>query len=161
MTGNNARYDLSDRLIHFFRSVDSSRLDSPVMPEDWGPSSMENPDEPFSPFFLMRNAVRQGRLWATWSVRRRRRTIYGPDPAVCFTEMPIAAFVEAGLARAKRGEAMSPYGLVFPKTALFRLGARPVIYGLSGDVNTGIDGAGARMIASTQLPPREQFRYVT
>src|SRR5579862_688571 len=161
MTGNNARYDLSDRLIHFFRSVDSSRLDSPVMPEDWGPSSMENPDEPFSPFFLMRNAVRQGRLWATWSVRRRRRTIYGPDPAVCFTEMPIAAFVQAGSARAKRGEMMSQYGLVFPKATVFEQGARPVIYGLSGSTTVATAANGARMIAGTELPPREQYRYVT
>jgi hypothetical protein len=47
------------------------------------------------------------------------------------------------------------------KTALFKLGARPVTYGLSGDVNTSIDSAGARTIASAQLPPREQYRYVT
>jgi hypothetical protein len=160
-TRNNVRYDLSDRLIHFFRSINPSDDDTPVLPEDWGFASMENVEAPLSPFFLMRNAVRLGRLWATWSVRRGQRTIYGPDPAVCFTEMPIAAFVEAGLARATRGEAMSPYGLVFPKTAMFILGARPVIYGLSCRVSTSIDGTGARMIASTQLPPCEQYRYVT
>src|SRR4051812_46151197 len=93
---------------------------------------MENTEALLSPLFLMRNAVRLDRLWATWSVRRGRRTIYGADPAVCFTEMPIAAFVEAGHARPKRGEVMGPYGLIFPKAAMFSLGARPVIYGLSG-----------------------------
>lgn len=158
---NNARYDLSDRLIHFFRAVDTQHPDTPTLSDHWSFASVENFDEPFSPFFLMRNAVRQGRLWATWSVRNSRRTVYGPDPAVCFTEMPIAAFVEAGLARAAAGQAMSPYGLVLPKTAMYGLGARPVIYGLSGDVNVTDTANGARMIASHQLPPQEQYRYVT
>ncbi|MER8731110.1 hypothetical protein NKH28_14860 [Mesorhizobium sp. M1227] len=111
---NNARYDLSDRLIHFSRPLDTQHPDTPTLPEHWGFSTVENFDEPLSPFFLLRNAVRQGRVWATWSVRSGRRTVYGPDPAVCFTEMPIAAFVEAGLARAAAGQAMSPYGLVLP-----------------------------------------------
>ncbi|HEV2605638.1 MAG TPA: DUF4427 domain-containing protein [Microvirga sp.] len=161
MTGNNARYDLSDRLIHFFRAVDPGHGDTPLLPDHWGFASIETWDDPFSPFFLMRNAVRQGRLWATWSVRSERRTIYGPDPAVCFTDMPIAAFVEAGLARAARGEAMSPYGLVLPKRAMFAAGARPVIYALSGDVSVTNRADGARLIASYQLPLAEQYRYVT
>lgn len=161
MTKNNARYDLSDRLIHFFRAVDPAHADTPVLPEHWSFASVEIWDDPFSPFFLMRNALRQGRLWATWSVRSGRRTIYGPDPAVCLTEMPIAAFVEAGHARAARGEAMSPYGLVFPKAAMFGAGARSVIYGLSGDVTVSDAEDGARLIAPAQLPSREQYRYVT
>src|SRR5258706_51606 len=148
----NARYDLSDRLIHFFRSVDPNHPDTPVLPDHWSFSSLENFDVPLSPFFLMRNAVRQARIWATWSVRSGRRTIYGPDPAVCFTEMPIAAFVEAGIARAKRGEAMSPYGLVFEKATVFEHGARPVIYGLSAGVTVTTSSDGARMIDCVELP---------
>ena len=161
MRGNNARYDLSDRLIHFFRAVDPSHADTPLLPEHWSFASIETWDDPLSPFFLMRNAVRQGRLWATWSFRGDRRTIYGPDPAVCYTDMPIAAFVEAGLARAARGEAMSPYGLIFPKRAMFAEGARPVIYALSDDVSVSSRSDGARLIAAHQLPLAEQFRYVT
>ena len=161
MTGNNARYDLSDRLIHFFRAVDPSHSDTPLLPEHWSFASIETWDEPLSPFFLMRNAVRQGRLWATWSVRSNRRTIYGPDPAVCFTDMPIAAFVEAGLARAARGEAMSPYGLILPKRAVFAEGARPVIYALSGGISVTNQPDGGRLIDAHQLPLGEQYRYVT
>ncbi|QGM97258.1 DUF4427 domain-containing protein [Methylocystis parvus] len=158
---NNARYDLSDRLIHFFRAVDTQNPNTPTLPEHWSFASIENFDEPLSPFFLMRNVVRQGRIWATWSVRSGRRTVYGPDPAVCFTEMPIAAFVEAGIARAAAGQAMSPYGLVLPKAAMFQLGARPVIYGLSGDISVTDEPSGARIIAPEQLPAHEQYRYVT
>lgn len=161
MTANNSRYDLSDRLIHFFRSVDPSNGDAPVLPEHWGFAAIDVMDDPLSPFFLLRNAIRQGRLWATWSERGGNRTIYGPNPAVCFTEMPIAAFVEAGLARSQRGEAMSPYGLVFPKPAMFALGVRPVIYALSGDVSVNRRADGARIIDQAQLPLAEQYRYVT
>lgn len=161
MTGNNARYDLSDRLIHFFRAVDPSHPDTPLLPEHWSFASVEVWDEPLSPFFMMRNAVRQGRLWATWSVRNKKRTIYGPDPAVCFTDMPIAAFVEAGASRAARGEAMSSYALVFPKRAMFAQGTRPVIYALSGDASVSQGDGGERLIAPHQLPTAEQYRYVT
>jgi hypothetical protein len=158
---NNDRFDLSNWLIHFFRAVDPNGPDMPNFPESFGFGYMDNWDVPFSPFFLMRNVVCRGRLWATWAERGERRTIYGPDPAVCFTEMPIAAFVEAGLTRAERGEAMSSYGLVLPKTDMFAVGARPVIYGLSGSPSITATSDGGRHISPTQLPPLEQFRYVT
>ena len=151
MTMNNNRYDLSDWLIHFFRSVKPSDPDTPVLPEHWGFGSMEIWDHPFSPLFMMRNAVRLGRLWAT----------YGPDPAVCFTEMPIAAFIEAGLNRGDLGQAMSPYGLVLPKTAMFELGARPAIYSLSDRPDVTWKHDGERRISTSQLPLSEQYRYVT
>ena len=51
---NNARYDLSDRLIHFFRAVDTQNSNTPTLPEHWSFASIENFDEPLSPFFLMR-----------------------------------------------------------------------------------------------------------
>jgi hypothetical protein len=161
MNHNNVRYDLSDKIIHFFRSVDPNNMDSPPLPEHWGFNSIENWDEPFSPFFMLRNAIRLGCLWATWSERNGRRTIYGRDPVVCFTEMPIAAFIEAGQDRSSHGEHMSPYGLVFNKESLFKKDARPVIYGLSGDVSVKNHPDGSRRILEDQLPLREQFRYVT
>jgi hypothetical protein len=127
---NTRRFDLSDRLIHFFRALDLDHGPGFTTPETWRPGDLAE-DTKFSPFFLLRNAVRCERLWATWSVRNGRRTIYGPDPAVCFTDMPLAAFIEAGETRSARGEAMSTYGLLLPKTAMHGLGARSVIYGLS------------------------------
>lgn len=159
MTQNNARYDLSDRLIHFFRTVDTG--EGIEFPDNWGFGSIEEGLDSLSPLFLMRSAIRIGQLWATWAIRRSRRTIYGPCPAVCFTEMPIAAFVEAGLIRAAHGEAMSPYGLVLPKEQMFGLGTRPAIYGLSEDTKISEGTKGERIIDSTQLPLGEQYRYVT
>jgi len=158
---NNRRYDLSDRLIHFFRDVDESSLDSPETPQHWGYASVAE-DWTRPAIFLLRHAIRQGRLWATWSIRGGKRTIYGPRPAVCLTEMPIAAFVEASQLRAAKGEAMSSFALVLPKAAAFAAGARPVIYGLSKSASpSGGKGGGPRIFADTVLPADEQYRYVS
>jgi hypothetical protein len=159
---NNTRFDLSNWLIHFFRNVDLSSNDAPAVPEHLGWGNIQE-DVNWSALFMLRCAIRQCRLWATWSYRGGRRTIYGPAPAVCFTEMPIAAFLEAGQARRARGEAMSPFAIIFPKRKLFNIGARPVIYGLSAK-NPSIpkgDGGGPRIINPKKLPLEEQYRYVT
>lgn len=158
LSKNNRRFDLSDRLIHFFRDLDLEKSDAPPTPEDWGYASVVE-DWKMPAFFLLRHTVREGRLWATWSVRSGRRTIYGPRPAVCFTEMPIAAYIEASEIRAAAGEAMGTCALVLPKSAAFGAGARPVIYALSSDAwPSGTDGE--RSFAESALPRHEQYRYV-
>ena len=159
---NNRRYDLSSKLTHFFRKLDMDDGSAPHLPEYWGDQNIiENTVA--SALFLLRCAIRHGLLWATWSKRGNIRTIYGPHPAVCFTEMPTAAFLEASAAREKAKQKMSTYALTFPKPKMFALGARPVIYGLSGPT-AGIpngDGGGPRIMPEGLLPLREQYRYVT
>lgn len=127
---SNIRFDLSDYLVHFFRDVDLEGANTILFPEHMGWQNIW--EDTFLPaIFLLRASLRNGRLWATWSFRKGVRTIYGPHPAICFTEMPIAAFLEAGHDRRAKGQAMSPFALVFPKDTLHCIGARPVIYGLS------------------------------
>lgn len=159
---NNNRFDLSDYLIHFFRDIDLSSNSSIIMPEHMGWQNISEGE--FLPaFFMLRAVLRNGRLWATWSERNGKSTIYGLNPAICFTEMPIAAFLEAGLKRQRAGQAMSPFALVFPKEALFRLGARPVISGLSigsSSYPTTVS-EGYRTLPEKSLPINEQYRYVT
>ncbi|WP_158637955.1 DUF4427 domain-containing protein [Sphingomonas ginsenosidivorax] len=158
---NNRRYDLSDRLIHFFRDVDLTSDSSPDVPEDWGYASIVE-DWEVSAHFLLRHAIRQGRLWATWSVRNGRPTIYGSRPAVCFTDMPIPAFVEAGRDRAAKREAIAPCALVLPKRRMWEAGARPAIYGLDASAGAHMRSNGWNMSFSKEdLPSREQYRYVT
>ena len=41
-TRNNERFDLSNRLIHFIRSLNLESRDAPVTPEDWGPGAQMN-----------------------------------------------------------------------------------------------------------------------
>lgn len=159
---NNLRFDLSNYLIHFFRDIDLESGNGIVFPEHMGWQNLYE-DTSFPAVFMLRAALRNGRLWATWSVRNDVRTIYGPNPAICFTEMPIAAFLEAGRSRWNSGQAMSPYGLVFPKDILFQLGARPVISGSSADVDTFayFDGDGNRLLPENHINFQEQYRYVT
>lgn len=162
MNNNSIRFDLSDWLIHFFRDIDFDGKNSIVYVEHMGWGNI-NEDSKYSSLFMLRCAIRSGRLWATWSYRNNVRTIYGPDPAVCFTEMPIAAFLETGEARHRRGEAMSPFAIIFPKKDVFNAGANPVIYGLDNKgywAPSGKDG-GPRIIDSQILPEREQYRYVS
>ncbi|MFD2165644.1 DUF4427 domain-containing protein [Thalassotalea euphylliae] len=162
MKTNSIRFDLSDWLIHFFRDIDFESNNSIAYVEHMGWGNVAE-DNKYSALFMLRCAIRSGRLWATWSYRNHVRTIYGPDPAVCFTEMPIAAFLESGESRHRRGEAMSPFALIFPKKAMFKAGANPVIYGLDNRDRWAPrgEGGGPRIFDSHILPEREQYRYVT
>lgn len=163
MRSNNIRFDLSDRLIHFFRRVDLEGSSAPlVQPEHFAfNSAVEGTVWP--PLFLLRCAVRSHRLWATWSIRNGIRTIFGPHPAVCFSEMPLAAYLETSGKREAAGQAMSGYALTFPKSAMHALGANPVIYGLTNRHTALPSGADARprLFPECVLPEQEQYRYVT
>lgn len=162
MKQNTIRFDLSDWLIHFFRDIDFDSPNSIIYTESMGFGNVAE-DFKYSSLFMLRCAIRHGRLWATWSYRNHIRAIYGSSPAVCFTEMPIAAFLESGEARERRGEAMSQFALIFPKKGMFKIGTNPVIYGLD-DKNywppASKDGE-ARIIDPKILPENEQYRYVT
>lgn len=162
MTKNSIRFDLSDWLIHFFRDIDFEGNNSTTYVGHMGWGNVAE-DFKYSALFMLRCAIRSGRLWATWSFRNNVRTIYGPSPTVCFTEMPIAAFLESGEKRHRRGEAMSPFALVFPKRDIFSAGANPVIYGLSDRSYwpPSGKGGGPRIIDPAVLPEYEQYRYVT
>ncbi|WP_108702543.1 DUF4427 domain-containing protein [Desulfovibrio desulfuricans] len=159
---NNFRYDLSDWLIHFFRDVDLDSDSGIEMPEHIGWNNLfEYDNKPIAAFFLLRCALRQQRVWATWSYRKDVRTIYGETPAVCFTDMPVAAFFEAAEVRQARGEHISPYAIVINKNQLAQIGALPVIYGLSQPPNITTMSNGARILDEECLPHREQYRYVS
>ncbi|HIF9483476.1 TPA: DUF4427 domain-containing protein [Photobacterium damselae] len=162
MAINSIRFDLSDRLIHFFRDIDFDGPNAIPFVEHMGWENVTE-DANYSALFMLRCAIRSGRLWATWSYRNGVRTIYGPDPAVCFTEMPIAAFMESSESRHQRGEAMSPFALIFPKRDMFQAGSNPVIYGLDKrDYSLPLNKDGEeRIIDPKILAIREQYRYVT
>lgn len=56
-------------------------------------------------------------------------TIRGPHPVVCYSEMPLKAFLDSYNALSHRYQ---PYAIAIRKDRLFTYGGRPVIYG-SGD----------------------------
>ncbi|HHF3026182.1 TPA: DUF4427 domain-containing protein [Vibrio diabolicus] len=159
---NNIRFDLSDYLIHFFRDVDQESNNYILFPEHAGFNNI-NHSIKLDALFLMRCALRHYKLCASWSYRNGVRTIYGSSPAVCFTDMPLAAFIQTSNERLKRGENIGQYALMLPKNVMFSAGARPVIYALSSeDIKLAYSkNAEDRIIDTLQLPLDEQYRYVT
>ncbi|MBB3272763.1 hypothetical protein FHW75_003959 [Pseudomonas sp. OG7] len=157
---NNIRFDLSDYLIHFFRDVDLSGPEHIFFPEHARFNNIAHSGK-LDSLFLMRCALRHHKLFATWSYRGGRPTIYGTSPAICFTDMPLAAFIQTSNERLARGENIGRYAFMIPKAAMFAEGARPVIYGLSGEVREqSANGGDFRILDQQLMPLREQYRYV-
>lgn len=156
---NNIRFDLSDYLIHFFRDVDQCSSEGILFPEHARFNNIAL-SSVLDSLFLMRCALRHNKLFTTWSFRNGRPTIYGRSPAVCFTDMPLAAFIQSSNDRLARGENVGRYAFMIPKAAMFSIGARPVIYGLSQQAWECKDTEPFRILDTHTLPICEQYRYV-
>lgn len=142
------RIDLSDKLIHFVRAVNRESDDyllSEMHSHDFAFGEIVETDE-ISPFFVLRRILRKLQVLSTWSFRGGNKTINGDFPAVCFTEMPISAFVRSSIVRLSKGQNISNYAFVFDKKQMFNLGARPVIYGRT---------------RNEEFPPSELYRFVS
>ncbi|WP_145525803.1 DUF4427 domain-containing protein [Yersinia rohdei] len=161
-TRNNIRFDLSDYLIHFFRDVDLNSSSFIHLPEYCGFNNNHH-SSIIDAKYLLRLSIRHYKLFASWSYRNGIRTIYGYDPAVCFTDMPISAYLQSGTERLSKSEKIGLYALALPKANMFSVGARPVIYALDGSSTiTYQHGNGdERIIDDKLLPLVEQYRYVT
>lgn len=155
---NNIRFDLSGYLIHFFRDVDQSSAQGILFPEHARFNNIAA-SQTLDSLFLLRCALRHQRIFATWSYRGGRPTIYGRSPAVCFTDMPLAAFVQTSDERRARGEHIGRYAFMIPKEPMFRLGALPVVYGSSEEAREKTGTEPYRVLENI-LDPSEQFRYV-
>lgn len=180
---NIKRIDLSDWLIHFIhdRNPDNDPRtwygDFTRIPNsfdetgkevytDWDYYDEQYPIEPNAPAYsVLQKILFDGHIRAGWSFRNRKATIYGPKAAVCFTEMPLYALIE--YAKSRRNTSLTnTYGLAILKKEAFEIGARQVIYGLSGkhieaDEKDPYYGNGYRCLSSScGIGIFEQFRYV-
>jgi hypothetical protein len=116
---------------------------------------------------VLRQILIEGVLRPSWSERGRQRTVYGPVPAVCFSEQPLAAFATYVDARRDTG-LTDGYGLLLHKHDVNAAGGRPVIYGLkyvyeldrNQKIRRDIDPQ-CRVLREDCLPFHEQYRYVT
>lgn len=97
-----------------------------------------------------------GHLRASWSFRKGRPTVYGNRAACCFTEMPLYALLS--YAKARNHKLASNYGIAVKRDELFRAGARPVIYGLTGDHKE--EGDWPRYLKTEEIGLTELYRYV-
>ncbi len=66
--------------------------------------------------------------------------------------MPLAAFVQSSNERLARGENVGRYAFMIPKAAMFSVGARPVIYGLSQPATERRDALPNRVFDNDVLP---------
>lgn len=113
---------------------------------------------------VLRQILIEGVLKPTFSLRKGRKTVYGPTPAVCFTEQPLRAFVTYLDARGDDAS-IDGYGLLVHKLDIYSLGGLPVVYGLRSSVEPkdGEPGyvAHRRMIRESDMPFHEQYRFVS
>lgn len=154
------RHDHTDWMIHFVRDRNPSQ-DFPGETEeeyDYYAGGELEPDA--SAFEVLKSIIRLGGITPGYSFRSGRTTIYGGQPALCATEMPIYSFATYVRERAKT-ESVSAYGIAFKKKDFFAAGGRPVIYGLStDDVTYKKNSPTMRIFDESVLPLSEQYRYV-
>ncbi|UPK68078.1 hypothetical protein [Chitinophaga filiformis] len=185
------RPDLSNWIIHFVHDRDpslqpqdySNELSTPTLSANsydyqgndidkvYGVCDDEFPLQPDADaFFVLQKILHCGFIRAGFAFRKTKRglivpTIYGPKPAVCFTEMPFGSYLEYVKARNKN-DIVSPYAFAIHRSDLFAVGARPVIYGLSGRHQENTNGnifyeKGLRTLhTDCGISLREQYRYV-
>lgn len=111
-------------------------------------------------FTILKTIIRLGGLTPGYSFRKGRTTIYGGQPALCATEMPLYAFATYARKRADTSK-VSAYGISFLKSEFYQAGGRPAIYGLStGAVRNKRSTATCRIMNEDILPRREQYRFV-
>jgi len=133
-----SRTDLTDFLIHFTRQ-----------------------DKGLSAFQVLKKIINDGYLQAGWSERglglKKKRTVFGDTPAVCFTETPLYGFVDYAKKRNAKGSVDS-YGIAFLKKNMWGRGCRPVIYGTTPYrvEQKNADGS----ITIEGFAKEEQYRYI-
>jgi hypothetical protein len=154
------RHDHTKWLIHFVRDRVPEQ-DFPGEAEEeadfYAGGELEYDADAFS---VLKTIIRLGGLFPGYSFRSGRTTIYGGQPAICATEMPLYSFAVYARDRSNTGK-VSAYGLAFLKSEFYEAGGRPVIYGLSVDsVSYVKNEASCRIIDPNVLPLAEQYRYV-
>lgn len=122
--------------------------------------------EDASAFQVLLKILHDGFLHSGWSYRNDVPTVYGPKSAVCFTEMPLHAFLKYADDRGRKTGLISKHAIALRRDELFAAGGRQVIYGLSSPhvesdgCETGAYQGRCLSIKDTGLGLSEQYRYV-
>lgn len=173
------RIDMSDWIIHFVHQrnpeneavlydQEGNGIPIPMHVDEqkagrfdlWEIKDKEMQLEPDAPAMsVLLRILDDGFIRAGWSMRNSRATIYGPRAACCFTEMPLYALLHYARSRGN-GERVDVYGVALRKDELFRAGARPVIYGLSGLFKAHGDQWPRYLDRECGISEDEQYRFV-
>lgn len=153
------RTDVTEWLIHFVRDRDP---DNDFLGDEdeyyYLVGGHLEPDA--QAFAVLKTIVSIGGLKPGYSFRSGKTTIYGGNPAICFTEMPIYNFAKY---TQERGDPKrcTPLGICLPKMELYQAGGRPVIYGLSQEeIKVKEDSRYVRVVDESTLTRLEQYRFV-
>ncbi|MFY9259997.1 MAG: hypothetical protein WAO71_05735 [Gallionella sp.] len=154
------RHDHTNWLIHFVRDRVPEQ-DFPGESEDeanfFAGGELEYDARAFS---VLKTIVSLGGLIPGHSFRSGRTTIYGGQPVVCVTEMPLYSFAMYVKNKAN-SEKVSAYGIAFLKSEFFAAGGRHAVYGLSAENISYVHNDNyCRIIDPIFLPIEEQYRYV-
>lgn len=123
-------------------------------------------DEDAPGYTVLKKILHDGFIHSSWSIRNYKPSVFGPKSAVCFTEMPLYALIDYARVRGAKSGYVGNYGIALKRNELFEAGARPVIYGLTGEfkeVDADENGIyqGRLMDASCGIGKQEQYRYVS
>lgn len=154
------RTDISKFVIHSVRKPNQNDFpndDHEFSEHDYFPllSGEKLQDE----FDVLTNIIREGGLRANLSFRNGKSTIYGNNPVICFTEMPLINFLQYVKLRDNRSR-FTEYGVALLKKEVYKNGGRPVISGLSSENKFEYLDSSKRIIKPAILPFSEQYRYV-
>lgn len=129
---------------------------------DWDYMDEYLPIEPdASSMGVLLRIITDGHIRASWALRNRRPTVYGPRAAVCLTEMPLHGLVD--YAKRRRETDVDCYAVGLLKAELFAAGGRPAIYGLTGSYKVWTpDGYPwpRKLDETCGIAESEQYRFV-
>lgn len=114
-----------------------------------------------SAYEVLKTILRINGLRPSYSLRNGKTTLFGGEPVICATEMPIYSLIEYVKSR-NDSTKVGGYGIAFLKNEFFEMGARPVIYGLSKEKLTYKENDKyIRLLDEKDLSLAEQYRYVS
>ncbi len=152
----------SDYLVHFLRQKNPADIPEGLPePVEHAATGFKHDLSDMDPFAVMLNILEEGGIRFGHSFRGGQTTIYGGDPVICFTEMPLSHLLDYNNDR-NREDRVSAYAIALKKVEAFRLGARPAIYGLSQDnaFQYARTNPFEKVLCERTMPLSEQYRFV-
>ena len=163
------REDMSSWLIHFTKDINvNNEVDVLIESNEFtnGELVLDYTNQfntginTYTAFDVLCNIIRECGIRYGYSFRNGKTTLYGGEPVICFTEMPIFSLIQ--YAKRRNSDSNSTFGIAIRKDDAFKYGARPVIYGLSEDTNISYikNTSTLRILKECILPKHEQYRLV-
>ena len=156
------RHDHTSWLIHFVRDRDPDQDFLGETEDEYNLSVGGELGPDASAFEVLLSIIKIGGLIPGYSLRNGRTTIYGGDPVICATEMPLYSFANY-VKEVNNTKKVSAYGIAFLKSEFYNASGRPVIYGLASNNEFKYSGeltAYRKILEESVLPKSEQYRYV-